>query len=221
MISVTNYNYTSWTEIKQLGGSSVTEGGDDLDCNFIATIGYPEPLKIKDVQKVIDQCPYVEKILAAGKKKSYMAQIGYLERQGFNDCFTGETKSWETIQILDLLIDITIGVVCRKIDNCGQQWRCLLQLHWSAVLHKRDETCQNIAFDRHEKTSPNLYVFKYECACCDGTFALDYYLSWDCYYCFVTSIKSSQQDKTWVDTPWNWKQLHRTAHISAKHLNES
>ena len=55
-------------------------------------LGYPEPLKTADVQKIIDSAPYVEKILAAGKKTSYMAQIGYLERQGFNDCFTGEEK---------------------------------------------------------------------------------------------------------------------------------
>jgi hypothetical protein len=75
--------------INKLGGSPITKGGDDLDCNFIATLGYPEPLKIADVQKIIDDAPFVEKILAAGKKKSYMAQIGYLERQGFNDCFTG------------------------------------------------------------------------------------------------------------------------------------
>lgn len=81
------------TEIKKLGGSLVTEGGDDLDCNFIATIGYPEPLKRQDVQKIIDNAPYVEKILAAGKKKSYMAQIGYLERQGFNDCFVGDKET--------------------------------------------------------------------------------------------------------------------------------
>ena len=77
-------------EIKKLGGSPITEGGEDLDCNFIATIGYPEPLKVQDVQKIIDNAPYVEKILAAGNKKSYMAQIGYLERQGFNDCFVGD-----------------------------------------------------------------------------------------------------------------------------------
>ena len=53
-------------------------------------LGYPEPLKTKDIQKIIDDAPYVEKILAAGNKKSYMAQIGYLERQGFNDCFPGK-----------------------------------------------------------------------------------------------------------------------------------
>ena len=85
--------YDVFLEIKKLGGSLVTEGGDDLDCNFIATIGYPEPLKRQDVQKIIDNAPYVEKILAAGKKKSYMAQIGYLERQGFNDCFVGKKET--------------------------------------------------------------------------------------------------------------------------------
>jgi hypothetical protein len=78
-------------EIKKLGGSPVTEGGEDLDLNFIATIGYPEPLKTKDIQKIIDNAPFVEKMLAAGNKKSYMAQMGYLERQGFNDCFTGNS----------------------------------------------------------------------------------------------------------------------------------
>jgi hypothetical protein len=72
--------------LKKLGGSSITEGGDDLTINPIATIGYPEPLKTKDVLKVIKKLPTVKQIEAKGKKTSYMAQCGYLERQGFTDC---------------------------------------------------------------------------------------------------------------------------------------
>lgn len=50
-----------------LGGSAITEGGEDMDAFFVATLGYPEKLKIKDVEKIINQAPFVDKILAAGK----------------------------------------------------------------------------------------------------------------------------------------------------------
>ena len=45
-------------------------GGDDLDCNFIATIGYPEPLKTKDVEYVLSNLPTVEVMASKGPKKS-------------------------------------------------------------------------------------------------------------------------------------------------------
>ena len=62
-----------------LAESPITEGGDDLTTPF----GYPKPLKIKDVEKILYQLPSVEQIKEKGEKKSYMAQNGYLERSGF------------------------------------------------------------------------------------------------------------------------------------------
>ncbi len=60
-----------------------------LDCSPIATIGYPEPLRVSDVQKIISNIPAVEKILAKGEKKTYLAQMGYVERKAFEDCLPG------------------------------------------------------------------------------------------------------------------------------------
>lgn len=70
--------------VKSLAGSS-TKGGKDLSIFPLATLGYPEALKEDDVQDIINSMPSVEQIYAKGPKKSYMAQRGYLERQGFFD----------------------------------------------------------------------------------------------------------------------------------------
>ena len=73
-----------YDSIRALGGGS-TLGGDNLDCNALATIGYPEPLKIKDIEQVIKECPPVDQILAKGEKKTYLAQLGYVERSAFDE----------------------------------------------------------------------------------------------------------------------------------------
>ena len=70
----------------------VSEGGENLPCNPLATFGYPEPLKTKDIIKIIKNFPTVEKIAAAGEKKSFMAQQGYLERNAFIKCLPAGTN---------------------------------------------------------------------------------------------------------------------------------
>ena len=55
-----------------------------MNCNPLATIGLPEPLRIEDVKQVIKTMPSLTEILKKGPKKSYMAQLGYVEREGFN-----------------------------------------------------------------------------------------------------------------------------------------
>ena len=60
------------------------KGGPELEVNPLATLGFPEPLKVADVKYVIDKLPSVEEMLKKGPKKSYMAQLGYVEREGFN-----------------------------------------------------------------------------------------------------------------------------------------
>ena len=70
-------------KIRDLGGSDKTLGGEDLAINPIATIGYPEPLKVADIQSIIDKMPRTETIKLNGDNKSYMASLGYLEREGF------------------------------------------------------------------------------------------------------------------------------------------
>lgn len=62
----------------------LSEGGADLNANPIATFGYPETLKEKDIMKIIKEMPSVDKISSLGVKKSYMSQLGYLEREGFD-----------------------------------------------------------------------------------------------------------------------------------------
>ena len=58
-------------------------GGSDLECNPLVYLGYPEKLKEKDVQRIIDEFPSIEIISKNGPKTSYLAQKGYLEREGF------------------------------------------------------------------------------------------------------------------------------------------
>ena len=68
--------------IKALGGA-VSDGGADLDISPLATLGFPEPLKVADIEKIIRQAPSADAVLAAGEKKSYMASLGYLEQKAF------------------------------------------------------------------------------------------------------------------------------------------
>lgn len=63
--------------------SSITEGGADFDVSRLAMIGFPEPLKSKDLEKIIKNAKNVEEVLKLGPKKSYMAQLGYVEFEGF------------------------------------------------------------------------------------------------------------------------------------------
>lgn len=42
--------------------NGVTKGGPDLDVFPLATIGYPEPLKVADVEEIIKLCPTVQEV---------------------------------------------------------------------------------------------------------------------------------------------------------------
>ncbi len=78
-----------WAEIRrvqQLKGGP-TAGGDLLPCNPLATVGYPEPLRLADVQQVLREMPSCGAVQSRGAKKSYMAQLGCLEREAFFDCY--------------------------------------------------------------------------------------------------------------------------------------
>jgi hypothetical protein len=69
-------------DIAALGGQK-SLGGADIACFPLSTIGYPEPLREKDIQQIINNAPSISLMLQKGPKKSYMAQVGYLEREGF------------------------------------------------------------------------------------------------------------------------------------------
>jgi hypothetical protein len=75
----------SFDALKQLAASPLTEGGDD----FCTPFGYPEAVKTKDLQKIIEVLPTVDVILDKGAKTSYMAQRGYCERSGFVNALEG------------------------------------------------------------------------------------------------------------------------------------
>lgn len=72
---------SSFDVLKNYAQSPITEGGEDL----LTPFGYPEPIKTKDVQKILAQLPSVETILQKGEKTSYMAKKGYCERSGFTN----------------------------------------------------------------------------------------------------------------------------------------
>jgi hypothetical protein len=67
-------------------------GGPEWECSPLATLGFPEPLRTADVQYVISKLPTIEDILKKGPKKSYMAQLGCLEREGFNAALPADSN---------------------------------------------------------------------------------------------------------------------------------
>lgn len=71
-----------YQKVQQLSGG-VTKGGENLEISPLATIGFPEPLKKADIEDILNDFPSVDVISANGPKRSYLAQRGLLERDGF------------------------------------------------------------------------------------------------------------------------------------------
>jgi len=80
--------FSTQKRISELKGCT-SIGGEDLSINPLATLGYPEPLKIADVKNVIAKVD-LKRVIDNGPKVSYMAQLGMLERDGMmkamSDC---------------------------------------------------------------------------------------------------------------------------------------
>jgi hypothetical protein len=74
----------AYSEMKSKAGSSITLGGEELGANPLATFAYPESIKLKDVEKIIKDFPTMAKIQSLAQTKSYMSQLGYLEREAFD-----------------------------------------------------------------------------------------------------------------------------------------
>lgn len=74
--------FKEYNALSLLSGSS-SEGGDNLDLSPLVTLGFPESIKTNDVQKIINNLPAANKILELGPKRTFMAQSGYMEAEGF------------------------------------------------------------------------------------------------------------------------------------------
>ena len=90
-----------WNRIRKLNGPTV--GGAPLVLGPIATLGYPEMLRVGDVQKIIDDMPEIETIVQNGPKNNYVAQLGYIEREGFIKCFSNDTNPLALQAVYDAL----------------------------------------------------------------------------------------------------------------------
>ena len=42
-------------------------------------------MRTKDIEQIIQNCPSVDKILAKGPKKTYIAKLGYVEKEAFDE----------------------------------------------------------------------------------------------------------------------------------------
>ena len=76
---------SSYKALQDLKGGP-SKGGDNLKCGPVVAFGLPEPIKRADVQYIIDNLPTAEEIDKKGKKVTFIAQSGYLEREAFYDC---------------------------------------------------------------------------------------------------------------------------------------
>ena len=65
-------------KLSSLAGGN-TKGGEELSGAF--TLGFPEPLRIADVEEVIQKTD-ISAVVNAGPKRGYMAQQGMMERAG-------------------------------------------------------------------------------------------------------------------------------------------
>lgn len=89
--------------IANLKGQGETLGGEALPLGPIAGFGYPSELATADVVRIISKLPSVDEISAKGKKKTYMAQRGYLERQAFVDCYPPSENQLALYVVFDAL----------------------------------------------------------------------------------------------------------------------
>ena len=65
-------------KLSALGGGA-SKGGEELSGAF--TLGFPEPLRVADVEEVIEKTD-IGTVVKSGPKKGYMAQQGMMEREG-------------------------------------------------------------------------------------------------------------------------------------------
>eukprot|EP01038_Epipyxis_sp_PR26KG_P009627 gene9627-12963_t len=82
----------SYKLVQSLAEDTNSLGGADLECNPIATIGFPVKLKVDDVVSIIRNMPTVDAIKSKGRNKSYMEQLGYLERQAFYETYENKAN---------------------------------------------------------------------------------------------------------------------------------
>ena len=73
--------FSQYGEFRSLAGGD-SEGGENLNIG-LPGLFYPEPLKRKDVQNIIDKIPSVKILADNGPKLSFIAKQGYIEREGF------------------------------------------------------------------------------------------------------------------------------------------
>lgn len=92
-----------YSAIAKLQGLGKSLGGEGLSLGPIAGFGYPTELAKADVVSIITNMPTVDQISAKGIKKTYMAQKGYLERQGFVDCYPTEENQLALYAVFDAL----------------------------------------------------------------------------------------------------------------------
>lgn len=80
-----------FNDMKALAGGP-SKGGEALQCSPIATLGFPEPLREGDIEYIIANLPTVEQIDSKGKKLTFIAKNGGLERDAFAECLPEDTN---------------------------------------------------------------------------------------------------------------------------------
>jgi len=73
-----------YSDIAKLQGQGTSLGGPELEMNPVGSFGLPCKLKEADLRAIIDSAPSAKEILDAGPKRTFMAQQGYIEREGWD-----------------------------------------------------------------------------------------------------------------------------------------
>ena len=57
-----------------------------MNSNPIATLFFPEPLKVRDVEQVIKLAPAVDEVLSQSDKRTYLSKMGFIELSALRKC---------------------------------------------------------------------------------------------------------------------------------------
>lgn len=143
-------------EIGDLAGGP-TAGGDTWGLSAVQSLGFKEEVKVQDVRNVLSCFPTVAQIQEKGEGKSYLAQSGFLEREGFQRAVA------ENMGKLNLPVNpLTVHAVFTALTGGGSSVTCPPSAVYELVPQwKNDESLEQLKSDLGSAQAKKLsaYVF--------------------------------------------------------------
>eukprot|EP00593_Proboscia_inermis_P013869 CAMPEP_0171300912 /NCGR_PEP_ID=MMETSP0816-20121228/9916_1 /TAXON_ID=420281 /ORGANISM="Proboscia inermis, Strain CCAP1064/1" /LENGTH=266 /DNA_ID=CAMNT_0011777957 /DNA_START=32 /DNA_END=832 /DNA_ORIENTATION=- len=78
-----------YKKVQSLANSSPALGGETLNINPVAMLKFPEPLSVRDFEKVVKTSKNGATISKQSSNKSYLVSLGYVDQSDFLDSLKG------------------------------------------------------------------------------------------------------------------------------------